>query len=345
MSGATDIRIDDIERMMLEDLLQAEKIFMEARVVRLMTKVDEIGNKGPAQVRDVIDKVSIPLARLRKIPAKVRQVAEAKSKRGYKELLKGTSEQIEAQCGALEERLGELLQLGAELFSLKVLAKEARNGLGQKLAARGILVAQHSSASAMPCARTEQTENTGGAPVHGRAKAPVFNDVLYRPGFHLVAAAQSKRLEETKDCAQRSAERAKETPTDLIEPEREPKIFTAALSRWLCGATKADGLQEDLVSIIPLQVLVDALQNGFDLNADVEEIYLDKSKQVYDAPGNPMSLKGAVRLTTVTVAERLCLKSGETKDVSLCCDKMKQDGVLRSSGEILPDTEGQRAQH
>ncbi|VDP43494.1 unnamed protein product [Heligmosomoides polygyrus] len=42
----------------------------------------------------------------------------------------------------------------------------------------------------------------------------------------------------------------------------------------------------------------------------------------------------------VTVAERLCLKPG-----SLCCDDMKQDGVLRSSGEILPDTEGQRAQH
>ncbi|VDP56609.1 unnamed protein product [Heligmosomoides polygyrus] len=176
------------------------------------------------------------------------------------------------------------------------------------------------------------------------------------------------------------------------------------------------------VSIIPLQMLVDALRNGYDLNADVEEIDLDRSKAVYDASGSPMSFKGAVRLTvqvdkgprhriglfvmsgdddvivlgtnalkrlgwslppnvqslrgrvevssgrkrqhrgakakeaavpqhrskaskTVTVAERLCLKPGETKDVSLCCDDMKQDGVLRSSGEILPDTEGQRTQH
>ncbi|VDO89643.1 unnamed protein product [Heligmosomoides polygyrus] len=44
-------------------------------------------------------------------------------------------------------------------------------------------------------------------------------------------------------------------------------------------------------------MLVDALQNGYDLNADVEEIDLDRSKQVCDASGNPMSFKGAVRLT------------------------------------------------
>ncbi|VDO61647.1 unnamed protein product [Heligmosomoides polygyrus] len=86
------------------------------------------------------------------------------------------------------------------------------------------------------------------------------------------------------------------------EPQREPKIFTASLSKWRCGVTKADGLQEGLVgaqttaqvqllgmtrttlldtgsqvSIIPLQMLVGALQNGYDLNADVEEIDLDRS--------------------------------------------------------------------
>ncbi|VDP10916.1 unnamed protein product [Heligmosomoides polygyrus] len=176
------------------------------------------------------------------------------------------------------------------------------------------------------------------------------------------------------------------------------------------------------VSIIPLQMLVDALQNGYDLNADVEEIDLDWNKAVYDASGNPMSFNGAIKLTiqvskgprhriglyvtaggddvivlgtnalkklglsltpnaqpsrgrteassgrrgqhreakakeaavqqrkanaseVVRVARRICLKPEETKDVSLCCDDMKQDGVLLSSGEILPDTEGQGAQH
>ncbi|VDP60760.1 unnamed protein product [Heligmosomoides polygyrus] len=176
------------------------------------------------------------------------------------------------------------------------------------------------------------------------------------------------------------------------------------------------------VSVIPLQMLVDALQNGYDLNADVEEIDFDRSKAVYDASGNPMSFKGAARLTiqvskdtrhriglfvmvggddvivlgtsalkklgwslppnvqswrgrvevssgrryqhkeekakeaavrqqrlkaskTVTVAQRLCLKPVETKGVSPRCDEMRQGGVLRSSGEILSDTEGQGAQH
>ncbi|VDO83123.1 unnamed protein product [Heligmosomoides polygyrus] len=176
------------------------------------------------------------------------------------------------------------------------------------------------------------------------------------------------------------------------------------------------------VSIKALQMLVNALQKGYDLNADVEEIDLDRCKAVYDASGNLMSFNGAVRLTiqvskgtrhrislfvmtgdddvivlgmnalrtlgwnlppfeqssrgrtevssgrryqhkeanakgaaerqqkskaskTVTVTQRLCLKPGETKDVSQRCDDMKQDGVPRSSGEIFQDTEGQGAQH
>ncbi|VDP53109.1 unnamed protein product [Heligmosomoides polygyrus] len=146
------------------------------------------------------------------------------------------------------------------------------------------------------------------------------------------------------------------------------------------------------VSIIPLQMLVDALQARYDLNADVEEIDLDRSKAVYDASGNPMSFKGnpmsfkgAVGLAIqVNKGTRhridLFVQAGdddlivlgtnaleelgwslppnvqssrgrtgssgrrhspeEAKDVSLCCDDMKQDGVLRSSSEILPDAEG-----
>ncbi|VDO23541.1 unnamed protein product [Heligmosomoides polygyrus] len=130
---------------------------------------------------------------------------------------------------------------------------------------------------------------------------------------------QGWALKERLRIAERSASKGK--LTEPTEPEREPKISTAAFSRWLCGTTKANGLQEDLVgaqttaqvqllcmtrtarldtgsqvSIIPLQVLVDALRNGFDSNADVEEIDLDKSKQVYDASRNSMSFKGAVML-------------------------------------------------
>lgn len=56
----------------------------------------------------------------------------------------------------------------------------------------------------------------------------------------------------------------------------------------LLGMTRTALLDADSqVSIIPLQMLVDAMQNGYDLNADVEEIDLDRSKAVYDAPENP----------------------------------------------------------
>ncbi|VDO66878.1 unnamed protein product [Heligmosomoides polygyrus] len=244
-----------------------------------------------------------------------------------------------------------------------------------------------------------------------------------------------------KDCAEQRAARVQDKPTDPAKPERKPKIFTASLSRWRCGAAETDGLHEDLVgaqttaqvqllgmtrtalldigsqvSIIPLQMFVAAQLNGYDLDADVEEIELDRSKRIYDASGNATSFKGAVRLLnmrskqrislfvmaggddvivlgtnalkklgwslppnvqssrgrvevfsgrrrrrkeakakeaavqqrrskaskTVTLAEQLCLKPEETKYASLCCEDMKQDGVLRSSGEILPNTEGRK---
>ncbi|KAK6034496.1 hypothetical protein COOONC_28000 [Cooperia oncophora] len=54
------------------------------------------------------------------------------------------------------------------------------------------------------------------------------------------------------------------------------------------------------ISIIPLHVLQAALESSFDLDADVEEIPLGQQKQVFDASGNRMSFKGAIRLTLQT---------------------------------------------
>ncbi|VDP63563.1 unnamed protein product, partial [Heligmosomoides polygyrus] len=51
------------------------------------------------------------------------------------------------------------------------------------------------------------------------------------------------------------------------------------------------------VSIVPLSMLESALKSGFDLDADVEEIPMENGTVVYDASGNQMSFKGAVRLT------------------------------------------------
>ncbi|KAK6036711.1 zinc knuckle [Cooperia oncophora] len=104
--------------------------------------------------------------------------------------------------------------------------------------------------------------------------------------------------------------------------QAEPaRIFTASLRKWICGAVEVDNKCElvgeqtttdvhllgtsrkalldtgSQISIIPLQVLQAALESGFDLDADVEEIPLDQQKQVFDASGNRMSFKGAIRLT------------------------------------------------
>ncbi|VDL70575.1 unnamed protein product [Nippostrongylus brasiliensis] len=125
-----------------------------------------------------------------------------------------------------------------------------------------------------------------------------------------------------KDCLQQNAAPVENKPTEPDKRVKDPKIFTATLNRWMCGTTKADSFHEDLVgaqstaqvqllgmtrtalldtgsqvSIIPLQVFVAARESGFDLDSDVEEIEVDESKRVYDASGNPMAFKGAVKLT------------------------------------------------
>ncbi|VDP28723.1 unnamed protein product [Heligmosomoides polygyrus] len=127
-----------------------------------------------------------------------------------------------------------------------------------------------------------------------------------------------------KDCSQLKAVRAKGKPATQKQNQLKRKGSRKSSQPHTvggCVTTEADGLHEDLVraqtttqvqllgmtrtalldasqvSIIPLQMLVDALQNRYDLNADVEEIDLDWSNWVYDASGNPMSFKGADKLT------------------------------------------------
>ncbi|KAK6037102.1 zinc knuckle, partial [Cooperia oncophora] len=112
-----------------------------------------------------------------------------------------------------------------------------------------------------------------------------------------------------------------EKVTKSAQQAEPARIFTASLRKWICGAVEVDNKCElvgeqtttevhllgtsrkalldtgSQISIIPLQVLQAALESGFDLDADVEEIPLDQQKQVFDASGNRMSFKGAIRLT------------------------------------------------
>ncbi|EYC37386.1 hypothetical protein Y032_0796g2397 [Ancylostoma ceylanicum] len=100
------------------------------------------------------------------------------------------------------------------------------------------------------------------------------------------------------------------------------KMFTASLSKWICGSVgKVKGHDElvgrqtvtnvrllgltrkalldtgSQISIIPLDMFQARLASGFGLDADVEEIPINQRNQVYDASGNKMSFEGAVRLT------------------------------------------------
>ncbi|KAK6044428.1 zinc knuckle, partial [Cooperia oncophora] len=114
-----------------------------------------------------------------------------------------------------------------------------------------------------------------------------------------------------KDCTmpKKNATVTEKLPDRLSKQSRR-EFFTASLRKWICGAVEVDNKCElvgtsrkalldtgSQISIIPLQVLQAALESGFDLDADVEEIPLDQQKQVFDASGNRMSFKGAIRLT------------------------------------------------
>ncbi|KAK6018626.1 retroviral aspartyl protease, partial [Ostertagia ostertagi] len=114
---------------------------------------------------------------------------------------------------------------------------------------------------------------------------------------------------------------AKEKSANANQQAGTARIFTASLKKWICGAVEAADKSElvgeqtvtevhllgmsrkalldtgSQISIIPLRMLQTAWESGFDLDADVEEIPLEQKKQVFDASGNKMSFKGAIRLT------------------------------------------------
>ncbi|KAL6743334.1 hypothetical protein Aduo_016381 [Ancylostoma duodenale] len=100
------------------------------------------------------------------------------------------------------------------------------------------------------------------------------------------------------------------------------RMFTASLSKWVCGSVGAVKGHDELVgrqtvtnvrllgltrkalldtgsqiSVIPLGMFQASLANGFDLDKDVEEIPINHRAPIFDASGNKMSFKGAVRLT------------------------------------------------
>uniref|UniRef100_A0A7I5E5W1 CCHC-type domain-containing protein n=1 Tax=Haemonchus contortus TaxID=6289 RepID=A0A7I5E5W1_HAECO len=112
------------------------------------------------------------------------------------------------------------------------------------------------------------------------------------------------------------------------QKEQGPKVqaFTTTLDKWECGeiqvkvtaqnelfgkqtVAKVDllGMSRNAlldtasqISILPLKMLREAQKAGFDIDKDVEEVPVPNQRTIYDASGNPMEFKGAIRLTIKT---------------------------------------------
>ncbi|KAL6743019.1 hypothetical protein Aduo_016106 [Ancylostoma duodenale] len=128
--------------------------------------------------------------------------------------------------------------------------------------------------------------------------------------------------------------------------ENRARTFTTTLRQWSCSATHAKGDANELlgvqtlatvellglkrralldsgsqVSILPLELLLTAQSSGFDLDADVEEIPQLEHPPIYDASGNRMNFKGAVRLS-------MRLKNGPRKRVAFLMIKGSEERLV-----------------
>ncbi|EYC36600.1 hypothetical protein Y032_0877g2819 [Ancylostoma ceylanicum] len=139
-----------------------------------------------------------------------------------------------------------------------------------------------------------------------------------------------------RDCTRRKiTEKPAEKEKHEQSTKSTAKMFTASLSKWICGSVGTEKGQDDLVglqmvanvrllglsrkalldngsqiSIIPLKMFQASLASGVNLDEDVEEIPIDQQVPVYDASGNKMRFKGAGRLT-------LQLESGTEQRITL----------------------------
>nr|CDJ89909.1 Zinc finger domain containing protein [Haemonchus contortus] len=154
--------------------------------------------------------------------------------------------------------------------------------------------------------------------------------------------------------APQSAESAQSSNASRMEHSK--RTFTTVLQNWSCQAVGTRQREDEMfgkktmcrvellgfvkealvdtgsqVSILPLKILLDASQAGFDLDKDVEEVKMDNHTNIYDASGHKMKFKGAVKLS-------LALHQEPVRRVVFCVKESSDDtivlgtNILRSSG-------------
>nr|CDJ85154.1 Zinc finger domain containing protein [Haemonchus contortus] len=147
------------------------------------------------------------------------------------------------------------------------------------------------------------------------------------------------------------------------------QTFTTTLDKWECGeiqvkvtaqnelfgkqtVAKVDllGMSRDAlldtgsrISILPLKLLREAQIAGFDIDKDVEEVPIPNQRTIYDASGNPMEFKGAIRLTIKT-------KNAKPQRVAMFVRKSNDNmitlgtNVLEKLNMMLKEQNGTREQ-
>ncbi|VDO64871.1 unnamed protein product [Heligmosomoides polygyrus] len=110
--------------------------------------------------------------------------------------------------------------------------------------------------------------------------------------FATLQSQMSTLMEQVQALTKQAAESCRELNTSKLPTDQKLQNH-----QWLSKRALFDTGSQ--ISILPLKILLEAQESGFDLDTDVEEIKAASKEPVYDASGNEMKFLGAV-VATVT---------------------------------------------
>ncbi|VDO97483.1 unnamed protein product [Heligmosomoides polygyrus] len=323
-----EITSPELERLLLDEPTAEEQLSsMRATLTEMANAVKTLAQQNVAQVRQIVQTLSGHLVSLESMPAAVLEDLDQGSTRAATKMVTtmahSVREQVLLECGAMSVELDKLKKIEkdqtalSELLSGKFssLLRSVLTGTERDEACmreleelldveaeevvhkiRFLLGGTRQNERAILKSRSVQiTPSLDPATVVTKQvdiqqmNAHEFDNVEYHASFDPIAAAQGEYLrDDLASTDSNTGLKARFQPGGTSSPR--PMRMAWQPPRALLDS----GSQ---VSIIPLETLNTAWKAGFDLNADVEEIPLTEKAAVYDASGNQMTFKGAVRLT------------------------------------------------